>query len=36
MKNLQAGDKQNRNLKTAPFRDLTEDEVNANISTCHA
>jgi penicillin-binding protein 1A len=32
MKNLQAEfDKQNRNLKTAPFRDVTEDEVNDKI-----
>ncbi|BAO55019.1 penicillin-binding protein 1A [Nonlabens marinus] len=32
MKNLQAEfDKQNRNLKTAPFRDVTEEEVNEKI-----
>ncbi len=32
MKNLQAEfDKQNKNLKTAPFRDVTEKEVNEKI-----
>jgi len=34
MRNLQTEfDKQNRNLRTAPFRDVTEDEVNDKILT---